>query len=402
MQGPAISGRDLIAFLATLGIDLGLFVLTALNPPQTPPDRQLPGSLKRQIVDAIRTAVKRAPDASWEWVRQHFIHHKSVSYLVIPNIYSCDTGRPGEEKRALAMNQLAGVLGDLGLVKPVGAFRLTLLGREEKRGSYTDLTPYRNTWRKRQRNKAEGTIERQQNRNHGLFSKAERALEIADWSEKARTDVEIFRLIDREGLTPLLAVLNDPQQNLEVSSYHRQLEQNEQLPSENTSMTVITTSEARKQYIVSLLKNMEIDAAPISTVDRIESGDEVIDEVLDAIYETWPSLGSHIRREKRRTAKVVENAGRDVVKTWSNDTERLYPLTNLPTIKLQQAIVLFMILPMIRDDFKRLLGDSDQVSGSEHVGAIKAATQAIDDFLEPASQMSAQDLAAMLQKTTRK
>ena len=46
-------------------------------------------------------------------------------------------------------------------------------------------------------------------RNHGLFSKAERALEIAGWSEKARDDIEIFRLVDTEGLTPLLMVLNE-------------------------------------------------------------------------------------------------------------------------------------------------------------------------------------------------
>ncbi len=46
-------------------------------------------------------------------------------------------------------------------------------------------------------------------RNHGLFSKAERALEIAGWSERARNDIEIFRLVDAEGLTPVLMVLNE-------------------------------------------------------------------------------------------------------------------------------------------------------------------------------------------------
>jgi hypothetical protein len=46
-------------------------------------------------------------------------------------------------------------------------------------------------------------------RNHGLFSKAERALEIAGWSPKARNDIEIFRLVDAEGLTPVLMVLNE-------------------------------------------------------------------------------------------------------------------------------------------------------------------------------------------------
>jgi hypothetical protein len=46
-------------------------------------------------------------------------------------------------------------------------------------------------------------------RNHGLFSKAERALQIAGWSDGARNDIEIFRLVDTEGLTPLLMVLNE-------------------------------------------------------------------------------------------------------------------------------------------------------------------------------------------------
>jgi hypothetical protein len=46
-------------------------------------------------------------------------------------------------------------------------------------------------------------------RNHGLFSKAERALTIAGWSEQARRDVEVYRLVDTEGLTPILDVLND-------------------------------------------------------------------------------------------------------------------------------------------------------------------------------------------------
>jgi hypothetical protein len=46
-------------------------------------------------------------------------------------------------------------------------------------------------------------------RNHGLLSKAQRALVIAEWSEAAQKDVEIFRLVDTEGLTPLLTVLNE-------------------------------------------------------------------------------------------------------------------------------------------------------------------------------------------------
>ena len=41
------------------------------------------------------------------------------------------------------------------------------------------------------------------------FSKAERVLTITGWSENATRDIEIFKLVDTDGLTPLLAVLND-------------------------------------------------------------------------------------------------------------------------------------------------------------------------------------------------
>ena len=48
----------------------------------------------------------------------------------------------------------------------------------------------------------------ERSRNHGLLSKAQRALDIAGWSDKAQQDVEVFRLVDCEGLTPLLALFN--------------------------------------------------------------------------------------------------------------------------------------------------------------------------------------------------
>jgi len=94
---------------------------------------------------------------------------------------------------------------------------LDTLKAEEKLGSDTDLTEVRKAWLAEL--KARGIPEEQLKdevlekamplRNHGLFSKAERALAIAGWSEKARRDIEIFRLEDVEGLTPLLMVLNE-------------------------------------------------------------------------------------------------------------------------------------------------------------------------------------------------
>ena len=43
----------------------------------------------------------------------------------------------------------------------------------------------------------------------GRVREAQRTLDIAGWSKAAQSDVEIFRLVDTEGLTPLLSVLNE-------------------------------------------------------------------------------------------------------------------------------------------------------------------------------------------------
>ena len=46
-------------------------------------------------------------------------------------------------------------------------------------------------------------------RNHGLLSKAQRVLDIAGWSTAAQRDFEVFRLVDCDGITPLLALFNE-------------------------------------------------------------------------------------------------------------------------------------------------------------------------------------------------
>lgn len=218
-----ISGRDLIALLATIGVDLGLFVLTALNPPSTPPLRAPPSTaVIRQVRQAIETAIARAPNADIEWVRRHFIHHNRASYFVIPNMFSADPNNQEEKERALAINQLAGVLDDLNLVRWPTPRELKAWRADEEKQSLTDLTGVR---KRRlaalEARQARGEnieldpkkVERIRNaepiRNHGLFSKAERALQFAGWSDEAQDDIEIFVLEDTEGLTPLLAVLSE-------------------------------------------------------------------------------------------------------------------------------------------------------------------------------------------------
>ncbi len=221
--GEPITGRDLIALLATIGVDMGLLALAVLNPPGAP-SRMPRGEEKRQLQTAVATAIARAPGANMEWVRRHFIYHHGVSYLVIPNLYSCDPGNEDECRKALAMNHLAGVLDDMALVRWPQRGKWWLLRRgeldklkaEESGRSATDLTDVRKAWIAELKkdgieldSEKDALFERAEPiRNHGLFSKAEQALRIAGWSERARRDIEIFRLVDVEGLTPILMVLN--------------------------------------------------------------------------------------------------------------------------------------------------------------------------------------------------
>ena len=221
-NGESITGRDMIALLASLGIDLGLFALAALNPPKAPPRRlSLSPAVKAQIRDAMATAIARAPEADMEWVRRHFIYHNHASYFVIPNLFSADPGNEDEASKAMAMNQLAGVFDDLGLVRWPTPAEVKKLRAEEHGSSSTDLTEIRKARLEDLKKRKDASemqldpekVERIQSaepvRNHGLFSKAERVLTFTGWSELARNDLEIYRLVDTEGLTPLLDVLNE-------------------------------------------------------------------------------------------------------------------------------------------------------------------------------------------------
>ncbi|MDO9384912.1 MAG: hypothetical protein Q7T86_18855 [Hyphomicrobiaceae bacterium] len=242
-SGEPITGRDMIALLATIGIDIGLLALAALTPSAAGPVREdglaatqseihLPNeAVIQHLTTAMETAIDRAPGVSFEWIRRHFIHHGGSSYFVIPNLYNV-TDNEEEERRALAMNQLAGVFDDLKLVVALSEKELKRFGDEERRHSFSDLNAYRgqndaaqpdngethSLWQKTFGGKKPEAVAVEvaptgddtapRLRNHGLLSKAQRTLDIAKWSPKAQSDVEIFRLVDTEGLTPLLTVLN--------------------------------------------------------------------------------------------------------------------------------------------------------------------------------------------------
>lgn len=218
--GEPITGRDMIALLATIGIDLGLFVLALLDRPAAFQRRDgleanqarlhLPSpAVVRQLAAAFQTAIARAQDRDLEWVRQHFIHHDGYSYFVTPNLYGVAPGNQKEEKWALALNQLAGVMADVRLVRTVTARELQSFLKEEERGSLSDLSAVRRKWNEQNKGAGAGEKDLGPIRNHGLLSKCERALGIAGWSEPSRRDIEVYRIIDTDGLTPLLSLLND-------------------------------------------------------------------------------------------------------------------------------------------------------------------------------------------------
>jgi hypothetical protein len=155
-------------------------------------------------------------------MRRHFVHHDACSYFVIPNLYGVDGSNDEEQLRALAINQLAGVLADLHLIRPLSASELKRFGREEIRSNVTDLRTIEEQhtqsaalgavshlpWTKWLPSGLPKTPDTRCTRHHGLLSKAQRVLHIAGWSPAAQGEIEIFRLVDCEGLTPLLALFN--------------------------------------------------------------------------------------------------------------------------------------------------------------------------------------------------
>ncbi|MEO1695479.1 MAG: hypothetical protein AAFR55_09605, partial [Pseudomonadota bacterium] len=232
---PSFSGRDLIALLATIGIDFGLLALTIFNPPAKgvqgiPPDarRHIRRALARarNTSRADGTTIWGDIDRPSDWIRLHFVHHRRKSYLVIPNLYSTEPNSD-ERLRAVVLNKLAGVLDDLRVVrwpapKPRIAFwrksELERLAAEEAEPtSSTSLADIRRARLDRDGDKIDADIRQRLEdkvrygplRNHGLFSKAEAALEQAGWSDRAQADIEVFVLTDTEGLTPILEALDD-------------------------------------------------------------------------------------------------------------------------------------------------------------------------------------------------
>lgn len=120
----------------------------------------------------------------------------TAAFLVIPNLgsipQSADGSAPNrrEERRALALNQVAGVLTDAKLIRALSDSELSYARKESKQ-------------------KARTRLDGQEADNVGLIAKAHRALEMSEWSAGASDDPEIFRLVDADGLLPLLTILSE-------------------------------------------------------------------------------------------------------------------------------------------------------------------------------------------------
>ena len=87
------------------------------------------------------------------------------------------------------------------------------MAAEEKGQSATNLAEIRKQLKdavsEADKERLQSKIDNAPYRNHGVLSKAEVALASAGWGPRAQADIEVFVLIDTEGLTPLLEVLNE-------------------------------------------------------------------------------------------------------------------------------------------------------------------------------------------------
>lgn len=349
--GEPIQGRDLIALLATLGVDLGLLVLMILNPPATAPLRtralaksqarlpELSATVVRQIAGAIGTATAQAPGASLEWVRKHFVHHDAASYFVIPNLHSVARGDKNEELRALAMNQLGGVLSELELVRQLTDSEWKAIRADEARESKSIVSEDENA----------------SSRNYGLLSKGRRALAIADWSEAAQKDLEVFRLTQTEGLTPLLTVLNEAIIDQTIS--------NEKFEGDVPRLTHDATHNA---YFDALCEGVGLDPNIRPVIEKISESDEAIQEAAHELFKKRPKIETHVLREVVAFSDRLAQTDNTIVTNWIVDNSQEYMRSQLDAAKIQRPLKTYKMLSLIQEDLARLnIGGDAQKTLSE-------------------------------------
>ena len=124
--------------------------MAALNPPPAEPGRRdgLAGSqarlrlprqtVIRQLSNAFETAIARALKSTWIGYAGTSCNTALVRTSSFPTSPVWTETRKSI-LRALATNQLAGVLADLGLIRPLGVTELKRFGREETQPNMSDL-----------------------------------------------------------------------------------------------------------------------------------------------------------------------------------------------------------------------------------------------------------------------
>lgn len=213
--GDPVKSRDMLALIAALASNLGLFVLALNNPVPIGVRRRQPvapvrpagvlsqPAILRHIGSAFRTALERAPAADLEWLRQHFVHHAGTTYFVIPNLSGVHG--PSEDRqvlalRAMALNQLAGVLEDVRLIRSINP-PIAPIG-----GWFPKSKPQKTTAR-------HVPLLLQE-----LLAKADRALAIAGWSADSKREIEAFEVVHVDGSPPLLCLINQTTLSLGISA----------------------------------------------------------------------------------------------------------------------------------------------------------------------------------------
>lgn len=225
------TGRDLTAIMAALGVDLGLLVLALLNPPRSAGGRDglarniarvslVNMTTVRELARAFHIAIHDVDQLDLEKLRMHFIAHKGKSFLVTPNVYRCSDerkagGKKGEIRRGIAMNQVAGILDEYGLVRTLSDQERKRYWQDDPRRLAANAMPEdeASELSAEALEKIRKSVEESWDtgREAGLFGKARRAMQAAGWSDGAAINPEIREVIGdgAGGLTPLLMVLEE-------------------------------------------------------------------------------------------------------------------------------------------------------------------------------------------------